>query len=202
VHEVGHAQSLYHVFCPQGGSDGNDPSYPHQDGFIGAYGLDLLTGQLYKPTSSRDYMSYCSPPWASDWTWRKTWDHITALTVIGQDFDAENGGNAANWNQEIISGILAPDGTASWTTTLVMGGSELGTDGASITYYAGDEALGQGSLYVAPIPDMESMLQIRAAPGVDLDEVTHFEWNAGDETYAVNIDDVNRDAVTHLKSID
>ncbi len=64
AHEVGHNLSLRHAPC--GGAGGADPSFPETDGSIGAWGYDFGRGRLVPPTR-RDLMSYCEPPWISDY---------------------------------------------------------------------------------------------------------------------------------------
>lgn len=80
VHEHGHTQGLMHVFCPSGGSFGNDPSFPDPEGKIGAWGLGLRSRQLHEPGVEFDYMSYCRPAWLGPWTWNKTYERARTLT--------------------------------------------------------------------------------------------------------------------------
>src|SRR5690606_32878513 len=44
--------------------------YPYPNGSIGAYGYDPATGELKRPSTHVDLMSYCSPEWISDYTFR------------------------------------------------------------------------------------------------------------------------------------
>lgn len=72
THEMGHNLGRPHAPC--GTSNGVGP-YPYGGGApIGQWGYDLADGQLYPPTSYRDYMSYCSPEWTSDFTYRAIYD--------------------------------------------------------------------------------------------------------------------------------
>ncbi len=70
AHELGHDMDLGHAPC------GNnvqriDFAYPYQDGNIGAWGYDLLTGTMVSPDTP-DFMSYCGPPdWISDFNFSK-----------------------------------------------------------------------------------------------------------------------------------
>jgi hypothetical protein len=66
-HELGHNFGLRHAPC--GGATGVDASYPYTNGVIGSWGYNLGTGALYSPTSYRDLMSYCNPPWVSDYNY-------------------------------------------------------------------------------------------------------------------------------------
>lgn len=71
AHEVGHNFGRRHAPC--GGAAGADPSWPaddaHADGRIGVYGIDLGNMSLVTPLT-HDLMSYCQPPWASDYTYK------------------------------------------------------------------------------------------------------------------------------------
>jgi hypothetical protein len=68
AHEWGHNFGRYHVDC--GGPAGPDPNYPYPGGSIGVYGFDLTLSLLRSPASYYDLMSYCSPDWISDYTYR------------------------------------------------------------------------------------------------------------------------------------
>jgi len=63
AHELGHNMNLRHAPC--GEAAGPDPSFPQRDGSIGAWGYDIETGSLVKPTT-KDLMSYCDPDWISE----------------------------------------------------------------------------------------------------------------------------------------
>jgi hypothetical protein len=77
AHELGHTFGREHAPC--GGVAGADPSYPYAGGSVGAYGLDVRTGEL-KTTSMYDLMGYCSPSWISDYTYRAVLDFRGAGT--------------------------------------------------------------------------------------------------------------------------
>ncbi len=64
AHEFGHNFSLYHAPC--GGAGGTDPSYPHPDGIIGAWGYDFRINAVVSRLAL-DFMSYCEFDWASDY---------------------------------------------------------------------------------------------------------------------------------------
>ena len=64
AHELGHNLNLRHAPC--GGARGTDPSFPEPDGSIGAWGYDFRRGSLVAP-GRHDLMSYCEPPWVSDY---------------------------------------------------------------------------------------------------------------------------------------
>ncbi|MEM6296265.1 MAG: hypothetical protein AAGA54_33650, partial [Myxococcota bacterium] len=68
VHEVGHTQGRRHVRC-SGGEAGIDAAYPHEGGRIGVWGFGIYDFELRSPSGGRDYMTYCSNEWVSDYSW-------------------------------------------------------------------------------------------------------------------------------------
>ena len=82
VHEVGHTQGRRHVRC-SGGEAGVDTNYPHQNGRIGVWGFGIYDFELRTPTGGRDYMTYCSNEWVSDYGWEQTLDVIEVAHQLG-----------------------------------------------------------------------------------------------------------------------
>ena len=70
AHELGHNMSLAHAPC--GGPGGVDRSFPYLDGTIGSWGYDFRDGGRVVAPSTRDVMSYCDPPWISDYHFTKS----------------------------------------------------------------------------------------------------------------------------------
>ncbi len=70
AHEIGHNWDYGHTTCT-GSEDEPDPGYPYPGGIIGAYGYDVWTPALKDRTTYKDVMSYCSPQWISDYTYKK-----------------------------------------------------------------------------------------------------------------------------------
>jgi hypothetical protein len=68
AHEIGHNLGRYHAPC--GGASSPDSQYPYAGASIGHYGLDISTGTLFGPVDGKDVMSYCSPKWISDYTYK------------------------------------------------------------------------------------------------------------------------------------
>ena len=65
AHELGHNFNLLHADC--GGAAGPDPTFPWQNGAIGAWGYDPRDGGSLVPPDWADLMTYCPPEWVSDY---------------------------------------------------------------------------------------------------------------------------------------
>jgi hypothetical protein len=113
VHEVGHSQTRYHVYC-NGEEGGPDFSYPHMNGEIGEWGFGVVNFNLYHPTVHRDYMTYCHPVWASTWGWNKVYPIIKELSSW------DNAGQPAPDDDAAIGSLLVgsiwPNGREDWIT--------------------------------------------------------------------------------------
>ena len=72
AHELGHNLNLFHA--PGCGALGSDPDYPTEDGSIGAWGYDFLSGSLVNPETS-DLMTYCHPQWISEFSFSRALRH-------------------------------------------------------------------------------------------------------------------------------
>ncbi|HEX6314281.1 MAG TPA: hypothetical protein VFZ73_05455 [Gemmatimonadaceae bacterium] len=66
AHELGHNFGRLHAPC--GNPSGVDNQFPYTGAGIGVFGYDILTGNP-KSSSQKDLMSYCNPPWISDYTY-------------------------------------------------------------------------------------------------------------------------------------
>jgi hypothetical protein len=67
AHELGHNFGRLHAPC--GNPSLVDGAFPYSGALIGPYGYDITSGQLKFPVL-RDLMSYCNPPWISDYTYK------------------------------------------------------------------------------------------------------------------------------------
>lgn len=108
VHEVGHTQGRRHVRC-SGGEAGIDAAYPHAGGRIGVWGFGIYDFELRSPSGGRDYMTYCSNEWVSDYSWEFTLDVIETLT----GFDL---GDATPSDDVVLAGLIHEDGSTGWWT--------------------------------------------------------------------------------------
>ena len=84
AHEFGHNLSLYHPTCAYDGF--TEPSYPHANGIIGAWGYDFEDGGSLVAPSSRDVMGGCG----GGRTWISDYNFTTALRF--RLSDAEHAG--------------------------------------------------------------------------------------------------------------
>lgn len=88
AHEIGHLlneNGLGHTPNGPYAEDNNcieaipgDPGYPSYPPFplgsIGVKGLDLISGEIYYPQRTYDFMSYCYPHWISPYNYQKLFD--------------------------------------------------------------------------------------------------------------------------------
>jgi hypothetical protein len=82
AHELGHALGREHADC--GNPDRPDPDYPYRNASLGdSYGYDFDLQKLLKPKLYRDVMSYCTPVWISDYTYRAVFDRLAYLESEG-----------------------------------------------------------------------------------------------------------------------
>lgn len=79
IHELGHNHGREHAPC--GGASGVDPGYPDSSGSIGSWGFDLVHQQLINPSDTVDMMSYCSPIWVSDYTFKGLANHLANVSA-------------------------------------------------------------------------------------------------------------------------
>ncbi|MEX1367614.1 MAG: hypothetical protein AB1Z98_31080, partial [Nannocystaceae bacterium] len=158
VHEVGHSQGRYHILC-SGGEAGADPAYPHPNGRIGVWGFGIYDRQLRSPTGGRDYMTYCSNEFVSDFSWELTLDVIEILTSWSRaGAPAVDGGG-------LLMGALYPDGTEDWWTAPGGLPTELATPGAAIIVEGIVDGAGPRQdlpAWVYARPDAEDTVQVIA----------------------------------------
>lgn len=93
VHEVGHAHGREHAPCGLGGQPA-DPGYPYPGAAIGVWGMDTENNVLKNPETFVDFMSYCEPPWVSDYTFGGLFDRVAAVNALA---DVEPSPAAGRW---------------------------------------------------------------------------------------------------------
>jgi len=83
AHEIGHTLNREHSPC---GVTPYDQNYPYPNGKIGQYGFSTRYFVVV-PNNYKDIMSYCSPMWISDYTYKKMYNDQVAhgmSTPVGE----------------------------------------------------------------------------------------------------------------------
>ncbi len=123
AHELGHNLTLRHA--PGCGAGGPDPDYPYPDAYTGVWGVDFSTGgdfgRLISPARYRDFMSYCDPPWTSDFSFAKALEYRMGLPPAPA---AAQGGRAVErtlllWGR-IQDGELRLEPVFEWDTPVKL----------------------------------------------------------------------------------
>ena len=108
--ELAHAMGRWHAPC--GNPDAIDDDYPYGNASIGVEGYDILDKKWYSPGSRlKDFMSYCSPTWVSDYTYNGLFERMDLVEQQEQE-RAKSGGTA--------TGTGTGTGTAGGRETQVM----------------------------------------------------------------------------------
>ena len=157
THEIGHTQGRRHVTCT-GGEGGPETDYPHPNGRIGVWGFGIYDFGLRTPTGGRDYMTYCSNEWVSDYGWEKTLDVIETLTSWDFADGAENPAGPA------LYGAVYEDGSQQWWTGHGEVPASIADAGDRVQWDGGDGRLSlpawvytrpdsRTTQIIAPLPD-------------------------------------------------
>jgi hypothetical protein len=77
AHELGHALGLEHAPC--GTSDGG--AFPYPEAVIGNWAYDFIESELIAPDDAHDLMSYCDPPYMSDYNYQRLFGRIRYLNL-------------------------------------------------------------------------------------------------------------------------
>jgi hypothetical protein len=81
--ELAHAMGRLHAPC--GNPAAIDKKYPYKDAALGSTGWDPIGKQLVSSDDHSDFMSYCSPVWVSDYTYKAIFDRMTKVSAtLGQ----------------------------------------------------------------------------------------------------------------------
>ena len=174
VHEIGHNHGREHAPCGVSG----DPNFPYSGASIGVRGYHPAQGQLLSPSTYVDFMSYCSPTWVSDYTYKALFQRLKH--VNGAMIQVPPGLLDRTWERVRVLG-----GQAQWTTPVTMSrppvgrsvsvevSTVAGTAPSEGHYYAYDHLQG-GLLY---------LLQAELADATD--EVLSVSFEVEGQTYVV-----------------
>jgi hypothetical protein len=180
VHEVGHSQGRFHVFC-NGEEGGPDFSYPHPNGEIGEWGFGVINFKLYHPTVHRDYMTYCHPVWASTWGWNKVYPIIKTLSSWD---DAGAPAPGPGTTGALLVGSVYPDGKETWITVTGAVRPEELSAVHGVEFEVDGETVHQPAAWL-PQPDGDVVNVVTPLPA-RWDAVTRMTRVAGPQRFAVD----------------
>ncbi len=150
VHEIGHTQGRRHILC-NGDEGGPDPSYPYEAGAIGVWGFGISRWTLHGSTIAKDYMTYCSNTWVSDWGWNKVYPFIEEISSW------ELAGRAPELEGAVLVGTVSPDGTETWTTLPGSVAQPMLSLDHSVEFYAESKLLVEVPAVVSKRPHDETL---------------------------------------------
>jgi hypothetical protein len=79
AHELGHMHGRYHAPCEV---PDPDPDYPYPNANVGVWGYDARSEAFKDPNRVKDYMSYCTNVWTSDYTYTGIFDRILEVNAL------------------------------------------------------------------------------------------------------------------------
>ena len=100
AHEWAHNFGRLHVNC--GNPSDVDPNYPYSGETIGPRGFDVTLNNTINPIFARDLMSYCTPVWISDYTYKGILDARATLATPSTSPAPQHG--------LLVWGRIGPDG--------------------------------------------------------------------------------------------
>ncbi len=112
AHELGHNHGQEHAPC---GVSPADAAFPYSGGAIGVWGLDRRSATLKDPAKIKDIMSYCTPQWASDYTYEAFLKHVAAVNGVTAASEVTAAEAEQPWRVMLLSdqgarwGIPIPD---------------------------------------------------------------------------------------------
>lgn len=161
VHEVGHSQGRRHIACD--GEGGVDITYPEEGGAIGEWGFGVIDFALRHPTVTKDYMTYCTPTWVSNFGWNKVWPTIEILSSWDAEAPADTAPNPYG-DGSVLVGLILKDGKEIWST--VPGGvpAQQLTDAMQVEFSIGGGRVALHNTRVEQLPDSDDLLVVTPLP--------------------------------------
>lgn len=129
VHEVGHTHGRQHAPC--GNPDGVDFSFPYETAGIGVFGYSIVTKELFSPTTTKDVMSYCTPYWPSDYTYKALFTRI-------QSVNKPMTGTRVAYPESMLDQVymrarIDDQGELSWMTPVTLHTPPVGAETKTVT---------------------------------------------------------------------
>jgi len=164
VHEVGHSQGRRHIACQ--GEAGIDPSYPERGGAIGEWGFGVVDFLIRHPTVTKDYMTYCTPTWVSNFGWNKVWPTIQILSSWDDDFPGADAPPTDNpyGNSSLLLGTLLANSDEIWQTVPGRIDPAKLTNEMQIEFSVAGAPLALQSTFVETLPDSTDRRVIAPLP--------------------------------------
>ena len=138
LHEVGHNHGRQHAPCEV---QDPDPQYPHQGGEDGAWGYNLITKQLFPPTTT-DIMGYCLNAWISDYTYKALFDRIKLINGAKRVITP-----ASLKNRLYDRALLNEDGSVQWLSSIRMEEPPIAEEKSVVVESDGPTETVKGSFY-------------------------------------------------------
>ena len=106
--ELAHALGRLHAPC--GVQQAIDTKYPYAGAKLGVWGYNVLTKSWINPASAwKDFMSYCSPIWTSDYTYKAIASRLTFVNKsVHRDYVPPQGPAKYQWISVKPDGNLVP----------------------------------------------------------------------------------------------
>ncbi|HEY2903706.1 MAG TPA: M66 family metalloprotease [Polyangia bacterium] len=112
LQEVAHTMGRQHAPC--GPVSQPDPAFPYQGARIGTWGYDLVHQKLVDPTRTVDFMSYCSPVWISDYTFKNLRDWLGVVDALAPPVSRAETGQTETIAPAWRVATLEADGSIIW----------------------------------------------------------------------------------------
>jgi len=154
--ELAHAMGRAHAPC--GNPQAIDPEYPYSSGSIGVWGYDIVGKEWISPGGRyKDFMSYCSPVWVSDYTYQGIYDRMELVQRQAEEL-------AQTPPKTMQSFEVGKDGALTMGPALdVLPGEHKGEQ-VTVSYEGSGGTLATTKGYVRPIAGLRGKSFVIAEP--------------------------------------